>query len=196
MPEKSNPWENRIVGYFEKPAKDFKFNPLNWRTHGELQKKAISEVLEGIGWVTGVIENRNTENLIDGHARIEEALRKGEDTPVPYLLVDLSEDEERKILAVLDPIGAMAGSDAEKIAELTEQLRMENGVLADIVAQLNTTSVDLEDFWEEKKSGSIVTEKFTINLEFDSRADFEATLARLKEIDDDPAVAVRKLLEE
>jgi len=59
-------WQNRIVGYFEKPARDFNFNPKNWRTHGELQKNAISDVLSEIGWVTGVIENEVTGNLIDG----------------------------------------------------------------------------------------------------------------------------------
>ena len=43
---------NRVVGYAEKPAKEFKFNPYNWRQHGNLQRSALNSVLSRIGWVT------------------------------------------------------------------------------------------------------------------------------------------------
>jgi DNA modification methylase len=41
--------------------------------------------------VGAVLENVTTGNLIDGHARIEEVLSKDEETPIPYLKVELSE---------------------------------------------------------------------------------------------------------
>ena len=67
-------------------------------------------------------KNIITKNLIDGHARVEEALKLGEDPPVPYLQVDLTEAEEKEILALLDPIGALATTDTEKLQELFESI--------------------------------------------------------------------------
>ena len=46
----------------------------------------------------------------------------GDETPVPYIEVDVSEDEEHLILATLDPIGAMAETDAEMLAGLLAEL--------------------------------------------------------------------------
>lgn len=69
-------FKNRIIGHGEKPASEFQFNPLNWRRHPESQEAAIRSILSSIGWVTGVVVNERTGNLIDGHGRIEAALKK------------------------------------------------------------------------------------------------------------------------
>jgi hypothetical protein len=58
--------------------------------------------------------------------------------------VDLSEDEERIILASLDPIGSMASADREELAELLSGI--ENPDLAgllDAVARANRIDLDL-----------------------------------------------------
>src|SRR3954465_8857047 len=104
-------FKNRIVGSGEKPAREFNANPLNWRRHPESQQNAINAILEEVGWVQSVIVNRRSGNTIDGHARIEEALKNDENTPVPFVEVDLTEDEERKILRAFDAIGALAVTD-------------------------------------------------------------------------------------
>jgi hypothetical protein len=147
--KKTTTWQNRIVGHGERPAKEFKFNPDNWRLHSELQKNAISAILAEIGWVTGVIVSVRSGLLIDGHARLEEALKLGPDTPVPYIEVDLSEDEEKKILAVLDPIGAMATADTEKLQEIFDSIEFSSMDLTNIVSGLLPADI-LEDLLEEK----------------------------------------------
>jgi hypothetical protein len=111
----------RITGFETKPAASFQFNPLNWRRHGDVQRDALRTMLGDVGWVQGVIENRRTGNLIDGHARIEEALRDDPKQLVPYLVVDLSPAEERAVLATLDPIGALAEVDQAALDLLYEQ---------------------------------------------------------------------------
>ena len=78
-------------------------------------------MLGDVGWVQGVIENKRTGNLIDGHARIEEVLWNDPRQRVPYLQVDLSEAEERAVLATLDPIGAMAEVDPAAVDLLFQQ---------------------------------------------------------------------------
>jgi site-specific DNA-methyltransferase (adenine-specific)/site-specific DNA-methyltransferase (cytosine-N4-specific) len=105
------PYRIRITGYATKPASAFQFNPANWRRHGADQREALRLMLGQVGWVQGVIENVRTGNLIDGHARIEEALRDDPESLIPFMQVDLSVAEEKAVLATLDPIAAMAEVD-------------------------------------------------------------------------------------
>jgi DNA modification methylase len=111
----------RITGFDSKPASAFKFNPLNWRRHGETQREALRQMLGDVGWVQGVIENKRTGNLIDGHARIEETLKENPGELVPFLQVDLSVAEEKAVLATLDPIGAMAEVDPDTLDQLYKE---------------------------------------------------------------------------
>jgi hypothetical protein len=50
---------------------------------------------------------------------------------VPVLLVDLSEDEEHIVLASVDPVALMAGTDLEKHRELINEVETENEALAE-----------------------------------------------------------------
>lgn len=158
-------WKNRIVGNGEKAAKDFKPNPLNWRNHPEFQRRALSGILSEVGWVTGVIENATTGNVIDGHARIEEALAKGENEIVPFIRVELSEDEEKKVLAVLDPIGAMATTDDARLKELSSILEFESDALAELMAIRDISDVNLNQYFEEL-NGEKKENKQKITLEY------------------------------
>ena len=119
-------WKNRIVGSGTKPASEFQFNPLNWRQHPESQRAALREILDRVGWVTGVIENQTTGRLIDGHARVAEALASAPSTLIPYTKVDLTEDEEKQILLLLDPIGGMATADEDALRGLLEMVGLES----------------------------------------------------------------------
>lgn len=128
--QKSIEWRNRISGEGEKKASEFKVNPKNWRTHPQNQRDALVGALNEVGWVQRVIVNRRTGYLLDGHERIEEALKNG-DALVPYIEVDLDEDEEAYVLATLDPIGAMASADSEKLGALLQEVKSgEAGVQA------------------------------------------------------------------
>lgn len=111
-----------IVAFGIKPANQFAAHPHNFRTHPKKQQRAVNGSLGSLGWLTVVIENRITGNLIDGHERIWNALRKGEESLVPFAHVELSEEEEAQALLSLDPIGAMAGIDEENLAELLRQV--------------------------------------------------------------------------
>lgn len=110
-------------------------NPANWRDHNPEQREAMREVLESIGWIQRVIVNKRTGFLLDGHLRVEEAVRKNEPR-VPVVFVDLSPAEEKKMLALLDPIAGMAGMDKEKLRALLADLRGESGGLEALLRQL------------------------------------------------------------
>ena len=118
-----NGWQNRIVEYGEKPASQFQAHPSNWRKHPKHQREALAASLNGVGWVGVVLENVRTGHLLDGHERLWQALEQGDETPVPYIAVDVAEDEEMLVLATLDPIAAMAQTDGELLAGILAGLR-------------------------------------------------------------------------
>ena len=118
-------WRNRIVGYGEEVPDQLLANPSNWRTHPKQQQDTLAGVLDEVGWVDDVIVNRTTGYVVDGHLRVAMAISKGMAT-VPVKYVELSESEEAKILATLDPIAAMAAADADILGELLQQVETEN----------------------------------------------------------------------
>jgi hypothetical protein len=114
-------FRNRIVGHGEEAPDQLLANPANWRIHPKAQQDALAGVLEEVGWVQNVIVNQRTGFLLDGHLRVQVALRDGvEKIPVTY--VELSPTEEALILATFDPLAAMAGTDQEKLAELLHEV--------------------------------------------------------------------------
>jgi hypothetical protein len=129
------PWRNRIVGSGEEDPTQLLANPANWRIHGKEQQRALAGALSEVGWVAQVLVNRRTGHVVDGHLRVELAISKGEPT-IPVTYVDLSEDEERMVLATLDPLAAMAGVDQAKLEELLRDLTPSDDALATMLAEL------------------------------------------------------------
>jgi DNA modification methylase len=106
--------------------------------HPRSQQQALTSVLGEVGLVQSVVVNRTTGHLIDGHLRVELAIAQGQPT-IPVVYVELSEDEERIVLASLDPIGAMATADRDRLAELLAGINDPDlGELVDAVARANS----------------------------------------------------------
>ena len=92
-------------------------------------------VLDQVGWVAQVLVNQRTGHVVDGHLRVALAISRGEPS-VPVLYVDLSEDEERLVLASLDPLAAMATTDEAKLRELLAEVSVDSEALAAMLAAL------------------------------------------------------------
>jgi hypothetical protein len=141
MPKKSKamtvsgPWRNRIVGEGEEAPDQLLANPENWRIHPKSQQDSLAGILDNIGWVQRVIVNRTTQHVIDGHLRVSMAISRGEKT-VPVLYVDLSQEEENLILAVLDPITGMAVSDSSKLEELLQSVSSSDNAIKKLLADI------------------------------------------------------------
>jgi len=127
--------KNRIIGSGEEPLDSILFNPRNWRIHPLSQQDALKGVLEEVGWVQEVIVNKRTGHLVDGHLRCQLAAREGAKT-IPVKYVDLSEDEEALVLATLDPIGAMAATDKQKLDELFQEINSDNENVQKMMAEI------------------------------------------------------------
>jgi ParB-like chromosome segregation protein Spo0J len=133
-------YESRIVGHGEVAPAELVANPSNWRTHPKAQQDALAGVLSEVGWVQDVIVNKRSGYLVDGHARVAVAAKRGE-ASVPVVYVDLSEEEEQKMLATLDPLAAMAGADTAALADLLTSVTSEDAALAEMLADLGDQEI-------------------------------------------------------
>ena len=89
-----------------------------------------------------VVVNTTTGRLVDGHLQVELSKAQGQPT-IPVVYVELTEDEERVVLATLDPIGAMATADRERLSELLQGIDSPGlGGLPEAVARADRLAVD------------------------------------------------------
>lgn len=101
------------------PARELLPNPKNWRRHPKAQADALRGLLAEVGYADALLVKELADGrlmLIDGHLRRETT----PDAQVPVLVLDVTDEEADKILLTLDPLAAMAESDAERVKALIE----------------------------------------------------------------------------
>src|SRR5438093_6382214 len=103
--------------------------------HPNDQQRAVGGALSEVGWVAEVLVNQTTGHVVDGHLRIELALARKEPT-VPVTYVELTVDEERIVLATLDPLAAMADAETEALAQLLAGLEPADEALRELLDDL------------------------------------------------------------
>jgi len=130
---------NRITGEGQEDPEQLLPNPLNFRRHPKQQVSALGGVLDEIGWIQRVIVNQTTGHLLDGHARVELAIKRKEKT-IPVLYVSLTEEEEKLALATFDPIGAMATTDASILDLLLPSITTDNAAIQAVLDSLGMPS--------------------------------------------------------
>lgn len=122
---------DRIIEFRRVPATELLPHPQNWRKHPAAQRRALTGVLREIGYADALVARRLGDGrlqLIDGHLRAEATPT----TDVPVLIVDLDEREAALLLAVHDPLSAMAETDEALL----------NGILATVAAdEIDLTSI-------------------------------------------------------
>lgn len=127
-------------------------NPANWRRHSPEQLESIRDLLDDpdVGWAGACLYNERTKRLIDGHARKSVSDPK---EPVPVLVGSWTEEAEKKILATLDPIGAMAQGDAAAYAALVEGMEVDSLWVRDLIHNTQA-GANAEDEDDEVQTGS------------------------------------------
>lgn len=114
-------WRNRIIRHEDVDPAQLLANPNNFRRHPKEQIQAMEALLEAVGFVDAVHAQDGTDMLVDGHLRVEIAMRWGIDAiPVEYL--DLNDYEAATVLATFDKISSMAVIDDERYQDLMETL--------------------------------------------------------------------------
>lgn len=125
---------DRIRDFRRVPARELRPHALNWRTHSQAQREALEAVLAEIGYAGALLarEVPGGLELIDGHLRAETT----PDQRVPVLVLDVTEDEARQLLAFWDPIAALAGKDEERARQLAEQIQATSPTLQALLDDL------------------------------------------------------------
>jgi len=164
---------SRIVGHGEAAPRELVANPKNFRRHPAAQMDALRGSIKELGWVKTVVVNNTTGHVIDGHARIEEAIRAGLAT-IPVTQVELSEEEERLALAVLDPITAMARHDEEALQALLEDVATDDAGINALLDKLRK-----EKPVDEDTEGAEITDHFEIIVICETEAEQTELLERL-----------------
>jgi len=179
---------------------------MNWRRHPEKQKKILDAVLTEVGWAGVALYNETTGRLIDGHARRDWAIEKKHKV-MPVLMGSWSEADEKKILATMDPIAAMAAQADQLYFELLEGMQTEDqnlqqwheDILSDLSEMLDDASLKQSSSYEhlsEKLRKSKRAARIIVAM--DDLECFERAIAKTGDINRGNALALicRKYLGE
>lgn len=132
-------------------ATELRPNPRNWRIHPDRQRDALRGILAEIGYADALLARELSDGsleLVDGHLRAETTPEQ----EVPVLVLDLSEQEAGKLLALLDPLAGLAEADSDILAALLADVETDNEavqrMLDDLAAQPDPTFDDDPDHGE------------------------------------------------
>ena len=137
-------WRNAIVYTTAVPPGDLTPHPLNWRLHPAFQQQALAGVLDDVGWVDDVLVNEVTGHILDGHLRVALALEQGAAT-VPVSYVHLTPEEELQVLALLDPIAALAEVDTAQRQLLLDGLTSDDETVQTLIDGLLAPAAEVDD---------------------------------------------------
>ena len=128
-------WNNRIVKYADVPPEQLLANPNNYRRHPKAQQQALSGIIEEIGYYDPVLCQIDTDLVIDGHLRVELALRTNQPT-IPVKYVNLTDAEAALALATFDPVSAMATADASQLDALLREVSTSDAAVMQMLSEL------------------------------------------------------------
>ncbi len=132
--------KNRIKTHRKVHAGDLVPHESNPRLHSEAQRRILRELLGEIGFARSVLAYELPDGrlkLIDGHLRKEE-IDPAEEIDVEVL--DVSDDEARRLLLSLDPLAQLAEYDAKALAELRAVVEAESEAVRDLWAVVDESS--------------------------------------------------------
>ena len=129
---------NRIIRFGTQRADQVLANPANPRVHPQFQRDVMREALNTLGWLAPVIVNQDGY-LIDGHERVMQALVNNDE--VPFVEVDLDDEEAALALATFDPVGDLARYDVAALGKLLESVQTDAPVLQQMLNNLSSLAI-------------------------------------------------------
>ena len=112
---------NRVRELRRVKAVDLVPNPKNWRTHPKGQQDALRGILAEVGYADALLARELPDGslmLVDGHLRAETTPEQ----EVPVLVLDIDEAEADKLLLSLDPLAALAETNAVALDALLREV--------------------------------------------------------------------------
>src|SRR5262245_26421315 len=125
----SSPIRNRIKSHRRVRAGDLIPHEWNFRLHPELQKAALQAIYQEVGFARSLLAYELPDGrlkLLDGHLRRD----LDPDMEVDVEILDVTEEEARKLLLTIDPLAALAETQEQLHQRLLEQTPTDNDALA------------------------------------------------------------------
>lgn len=126
---------DRITELRRVRASELRPHPRNWRQHPRRQRDALRGVLAEVGYADALLARRLDDGsleLIDGHLRAETT----PDALVPVLVLDVTAAEADKLLAIIDPLAALATTNDDALRALLATVETENEALDSLFDEL------------------------------------------------------------
>jgi hypothetical protein len=127
-------YKDRIKELRRVKAGDLIPSPHNWRRHPQYQQDALRGILDEVGYADAVLA-RETEaglEVIDGHLRTS----LDDDQLLPVLILDVTEEEAKKLLLTHDPIAALAESNEGDLQDLLDSLSFDSDAINEMLVNL------------------------------------------------------------
>jgi hypothetical protein len=122
---------NRIVEHIVVRAGDLVPHPLNWRRHPRKQHVALLASYAEVGFARSLLGYRLPDGriqLIDGHLRRD----IDPNMQVTVEVLDVTGEEARQLLLSIDPLAALADTDAAMIQQLNAITESDSEVLNEL----------------------------------------------------------------
>ena len=146
-------FRNRVKELRTVPVRELVADDENWRTHPLKQERAMEGVLREIGYADALLVREledGTLKLIDGHLRQSVT----PDQEVPVLVLDVDEEEARKLLLTFDPITSFADAEKEKLQTVIDKVKAREEGTRGLIARI-ARSHKLVAPGDKPKKGSI-----------------------------------------
>jgi ParB-like chromosome segregation protein Spo0J len=155
--------KNRIRELRTVKAAELTPNPKNWRTHPKAQQDALRGILAEVGYADALLARELPDGslmLVDGHLRAEAT----PDQEVPVLVLDINEAEADKLLLSLDPLAALAETNAQALDALLREVDTGSEGLQQMYADLAEAAklYDADSPPPESSAKEIDTDEFAM----------------------------------
>jgi hypothetical protein len=122
---------NRIKAHRRVRAGDLVPHEANWRTHPPHQREALTALYTEVGFARSLLAYELPDGrlkLIDGHLRRD----LDPDMLVDVEILDVNDDEARKLLLSIDSLAGLAEPDAAALEQLTAACQADAPILNEL----------------------------------------------------------------
>jgi hypothetical protein len=173
--------KNRIKDHRTVRVRDLVPHELNPRVHSQEQREALQALFGEIGFARSLLAYELPDGrlkLIDGHLR-QGTLDPDEEITVEVL--DVSDDEARKLLLSIDPLARLAEYDERALTALRQTVASDNAVLAAFWSSLEQKDAETREHLQSvtrRPAGKVMLEQYAVIVECVSEAEQKTLLMR------------------
>jgi hypothetical protein len=141
---------NRIVRHVRVRAGDLAPHELNPRRHPAAQRQALLDLYHEVGFARSLLAYALPDGrlkLIDGHLR----QKLDPDMEVDVEVLDVNDEEARKLLLSIDPLAALAENDPAALNELRRLTTSDSDALTNLWRSIDSAGSAVEQALEETR---------------------------------------------